>query len=189
MRRVAVVMFALAGCFDQPSVEVDAESVELPQGAAKSVTVSVDGLAVTDLRHVVWVVDDPKVVSVTPEYDGIRLRIGAANPGKTVVHINSHGQTIDLPIVVGPPAIVYMWIEPSIVATNIGGQVHVQATGLDTMYRLQDLTLDSYWSVRDERIANLEMTGMMLRATRDGRTTLHATFGNLATITEILVLK
>jgi hypothetical protein len=189
MRRIAAVVLALAGCFDNPAVEVDVESLDLPQGAASDVTVSIDGIAVSDLSAVVWEVDDPHIVSVTPEYDGRRLRIGAANPGETIVRINSHGQTIAVPTRVGPPAIVYIWIEPSTVTTRVGTQVHVKATGLDTMYRLQDVTLDSYWAVRDERIANLDMTGMMLQAMDDGRTTLHANYGDHATITEILVLK
>ena len=68
-------------------------------------------------------------------------------------------------------------------------QVHVKATGLDTMYRLQDVTVDSYWAVRDEQVANLDMAGMMLQAMGEGRTTLHATYGDLATITDVTVLK
>ena len=182
-------MFALVGCFDNPSVEVDTESLELPQGTSSDLTVSIDGAEVDNLRAVVWAVDDPSIVSVTPEHDGKRLRIGAASPGKTVVHVNSHGQTIDIPTRVGPPAIRYIWIEPSTVTARVGTQVHVKATGIDTMFRLQDVTLDSYWTVRDERIANLDMAGMMLQGMHDGRTTLHATFGDLATITDILVLK
>jgi hypothetical protein len=189
MRRRAVVMFALAGCLANPAVEVDVESVELPQGAASNLMISIDGVAVDDLRHVLWSVDDPSIVSVTPAYDRRRLRIAAAHPGETVVHVNSHGQTIDIPARVGPPALVYIWIEPSTITTTIGSQVHVKATGLDTMYQLQDVTLGSDWAVRDEQIANLEMNGMMLQATDGGRTTLHANVGDLATITEILVVE
>lgn len=181
-------MCVLAGCLDNPSVEVDTSSLELAQGTMSDVTVSVDGAPVDSLFSVVWAVDDPTIVSVTPEYDGRRLRISAANPGETIVHVNSHGETFDIPTRVGPPAIVYIWIEPSTVMTNVGNQVHVKATGLDTMYRLQDLTLDSYWAVRDDSIANLDMAGMMLEAMGEGHTTLHASFGNLATITDVTVL-
>lgn len=179
----------LAGCLDNPSVEVDTEALEMPQGTKSNVTVSVDGVPVESLFSVVWTIDDPSIVSVTPEYDGKRLRIAAANPGETVVHVNSHGQTHDIPVRVGPPAITYIWIEPSTVTAHVGMQVHVKATGLDTMYRLQDVTIDSYWAVRDENIANLDMAGMMLQATGEGRTTLHANFGDLATITDITILK
>jgi hypothetical protein len=179
----------LAGCLDNPTVDIDTRSLDLPQGTASDLTVSIDGAPVDDLYPVYWTVDDPKIATVTPEYDGKRLRIGAANPGETFVHVSSHGQTFDIPTRVGPPAIVYIWIEPSTVMTNVGTQVHVKATGLDTMYRLQDVTADSYWVVRDERIANLDMAGMMLQAMGEGRTTLHASYGNLATITDVTVLK
>ena len=146
-------------------------------------------LAENSLYAVVWTIDDPKIVSVVPEYDGKRLRIDAANQGETIVHVNSHGETFDIPVRVGPPALVYIWIEPSTVMTNVGAQVHVKASGLDTMYRVQDVTLDSYWAVRDERIANLDMAGMMLQAMSEGHTTLHANFGDLATITDVTILK
>jgi hypothetical protein len=136
---------------------------------------------------VVWAIDDPKVVSVEPEWDGVRLRIDAANPGFTIVHVNSHGQTFDIPVHVGPPAIQYMWIEPSTVTTSVGAQVHVKATGLDTMYQLQDLTPVSTWAVRDPAIANLDTAGMMLKAMGEGHTTLHASLGDLATITEVTI--
>lgn len=189
MRRFALVSFVLAGCLHNPSVDVDTDSLAMPQGTSNDVTVSIDGVPVDSLYSVVWTIDDPKIVSVTPEYDGKRLRISAANPGKTIVHVNSHGQTFDIEARVGPPAIVYIWIEPSTVTTNVGAQVHVKATGLDTMYRLQDVTVDSYWAVRDEQVANLDMAGMMLQAMGEGRTTLHATYGDLATITDVTVLK
>ncbi|HEY5922888.1 MAG TPA: hypothetical protein VIV11_14515 [Kofleriaceae bacterium] len=189
MRRLGWLSLVLGGCLDNPAVDVDTRTLEMPQGTTENVTVSIDGAPVDSLFSVVWTIDDPTIVSVTPEYDGKRLRISAANPGATVVHVNSHGQTFDIPTRVGPPAIVYIWIEPSTVSTSVGTQVHVKATGLDTMYRLQDVTIDSYWAVRDESIANLDMAGMMLQAMGEGHTTLHANFGDLATITEVTILK
>jgi hypothetical protein len=189
MRRIAVVMVSLAGCFDNPTVEVDQQSLDMPQGTAEHVQVSVDGAPVDSLFSVVWTVDDPRIASVTPEYDGTRLRIDAATPGATIVHVNSHGVTHDIPVRVGAPAIVYIWIEPSSVTTAVGAQVHVKATGLDTMYRLQDITLDSHWAVRDENVADLEMAGMMLQAMGEGHTTLHANYGEHATLSEITILK
>lgn len=183
------MLLFLAGCLDNPSVDVDTRALDLPQGTKGNVTVSVDGVPVESLYSVVWAIDDPAIVSVVPEYDGKRLRIDAANQGETIVHVNSHGQTHDIPVRVGPPAITYIWIEPSTVMTNVGTQVHVKATGLDTMYRLQDVTIDSYWAVRDMHVANLDMAGMMLQAMGEGRTTLHASYGDLFTITDVTVLK
>lgn len=189
MGRLTLVTFLLAGCLDNPTVEVDQRSLDMPQGTAKTVTVSIDGEPVDSLYPVAWAVDDPTIVSVTPEYDGKRLRIGAANPGTTTVRVSSHGRTHDIAVRVGPPTIVYMWIEPSSVNTAVGAQVHVKATGLDTMYQLQDLTFASHWSVRDESIASLDMAGMMLQAMGEGRTTLHASFDEHTTLSEITILK
>lgn len=189
MRRFTLVTLLLAGCLDNPTVEVDHRSLDMPQGTAKAVTVSVDGEPVDSLYSVVWTIDDPTVVEVTPEYDGKRLRITATTPGATIVHVNSHGQTHDIPVRVGPPAIVYMWIEPSSVNTSVGAEVHVKATGLDTIYELQDLTFASNWVVRDESIASLDMAGMMLQAMGEGHTTLHASFGEHTTVSEITILK
>jgi hypothetical protein len=189
MRRLGFVILVLAGCLDNPSVDVDTKALDMPQGTKENVVVSVDGVPVDSLYAVVWTIDDPTIVSVVPEYDGKRLRIDAANVGETVVHVNSHGQTFDITTRVGPPALVYIWIEPSTVMASVGTQVHVKATGLDTMYRLQDVTLDSYWAVRDVSIANLDMAGMMLQAMGEGHTTLHASYGSLATITDVTILK
>lgn len=186
--RARWLLLLLAGCLDNPSVDVDANALDMPQGTKQNVTVSIDGAPVDTLYGVAWVIDDPSIVSVVPEYDGKRLRIDAANIGETIVRVGSHGQTLDIPVRVGPPAITYIWIEPSTVTTSVGAQVHVKATGLDTMYRLQDVTVDSAWGIRDERIANLDMAGMMVRAMGEGHTTLHASFGDLFTITDVTVL-
>ncbi|HEU4613446.1 MAG TPA: Ig-like domain-containing protein [Kofleriaceae bacterium] len=187
MRRLAWLTLVLAGCLDNPSVDVDTQSLDMPRGTSEDVTVSIDGAPVDDLFSVVWTIEDASVVSVTPEWDGKRLRVDAAHEGATVIHVNSHGQTFDIPVHVGPPAIQYMWIEPSTVTTSVGAQVHVKATGLDTMYQLQDLTPVSTWAVRDPAIANLDTAGMMLKAMGEGHTTLHASFGDLATITEVTI--
>jgi hypothetical protein len=189
MRRCALVTIVLAGCLNDPSVEVDARRLDLAQGTKTEITVSIDGTPVDSLFPVVWTVDDPSIASVAPAWDGKRLRIDAANQGETVVHVSAHGQTLDIPTRIGPPAIQYMWIEPSTVTTSVGQRVHVKATGLDTLYRLQDVTPTSHWAVRDESIANLDMAGMMLQARGVGHTTLHASFGDLATFTEVTILK
>lgn len=189
MRRIALVTCVLAGCFDNPSVEVDTESLDMPRGTSESVIVSIDGAPVDDLFAVSWIVDDPTIASVTPEWDGKRLRIDAALEGQTTLRVGSHGQVSYIPVRVGPPAIRYLWIEPSTVEGSVGSEIQVKATGLDTMYQLQDLTHASYWAVRDQRVANLDMAGMMLHATGEGHTTLHANFGDLATITDITISK
>jgi hypothetical protein len=189
MRRLAWLTLVLAGCLDNPAVDVDTQSLDMPRGTSEDVTVSIDGAPVDDLFSVVWTIDDASVVSVAPAWDGKRIRIDAANEGATIVHVGSHGQTFDIPVHVGPPAIQYMWIEPSTVTLAVGARVHVKATGLDTMYELQDLTPVSYWQVRDPAVANLDMSGMMLDATGEGHTTLHASFGDLATITEVTISK
>ncbi len=182
-------MLVLAGCLDNPSVDVDTASLDMPRGTSDEVTVSLDGTPVDDLFSVVWTIDDASVVSVAPAWDGKRLRVDAAHEGATMLHVNSHGQTFDIPVHVGPPAIQYMWIEPSTVTTSVGAEVRVKATGLDTLYRLQDLTPASEWVISDEAIANLDMAGMMLEATGEGHTTLRASFGDLATITEVTISK
>ena len=184
---MALLPCVLAGCLDNPTFEVDKTALEMPRGTSSDVVVSLDGEPLTDLYGVVWQVDDPSIVTVTPAWDGKRLRIGGALEGETIVRVNSYGQTIEIPARVGPPAVVYIWIEPSIVSTKIGEQVPVRATGLDTMYQLRDLSHASTWTVRDETVAHLEMPGMMLQAMNLGQTTLHATYGQLATITDITI--
>jgi hypothetical protein len=188
MRGFAWLMF-LVGCLDNPTFEVDTQSLEMPQGTSRDIAVSLDGVPLDDLFSVVWQVEDPSIVTVTPAWDGRRLRVGGALPGETIVRVNSHGQTFEIPTRVGAPAIVYVWIEPSTVSTSLGKQVHVKATGLDTMYQLQDVTRDSWWTVRDEHIARLDMAGMMLEAMAPGHTTLHATFGELTSMTDSNIAK
>lgn len=187
MRGFALGVIALSGCLSNPTFEVDKESLDMPRGTSSDLHVSLDGVALDDLYSVVWEVEDPSIVTVTPAWDGKRLRISSALEGETVVRVNSHGQTIEIPARVGPPAIVYVWIEPSTVTTSLDTQVHVRATGLDTMYQLRDVTHESRWSVRDESIATLEMAGMMLQPMSQGRTTLHVTFGDLASYSDVAV--
>lgn len=174
-------MIALAGCLGNPSVEVDKQSLELAQGTSSDVTVTIDGVAVDDFYSVVWEIDDPSIATVTPAWDGKRLRIGGSLEGDTLVRVNSHGQTLEIPTRVGPPAITEVWIEPAHVSTKVGGQVHVRAVALDTTLRLQDITHASRWTVRDTSVATLDMAGMMLQAMGEGATTLHVTHGELFT--------
>jgi hypothetical protein len=189
MRRFALGFLVLGGCLFNPSVEVDQQSVQMPQGTSSDVTVSIDGAPVDDLSEVVWLVDDPEMVTVAPAWDGQHLRIGGNLPGTTTVHVNSHGQTIDIRAKVGPPAILKMWIEPESVSASVGGAVQVKAVAVDTLFRLVDVTHESHWTVRDPDVATLDMGGMMLQAEAQGQTTLHATNGDSSTVVPITILK
>ena len=189
MRRFALITLALAGCLHNPTVEVDKDSLDVPRGASSDVRVSIDGFPVDDLELVAWEVDDPELVTALPAWDGRHVRIGGNLEGDTIVRINVHGQTLEIPTRVGPPAIVEMWIEPTAVTTSMGELVPIKALALDTMFRLRDVTHESRWVVRDPGVAILDPTGMMLYAAQQGRTTLHATNGTSSTVVPITVLK
>jgi hypothetical protein len=179
----------LGGCLSNPSVEVDTESVELARGTSSDVTLSLDGAPVDDLSEFVWHVDDPALVTVAPSWDGKHLRIGGNLEGSTVVHVNSHGQTLDIAAHVGPPALVRVWIEPPTVMANIGASVEVKAIAVDTLFRVVDITRDSHWTVRNPDVATLDMAGMMLRAQSEGQTSLHVTKGDTWAVVPITILK
>ena len=66
MGRFALLTIALAGCLDNPTVDVDQQSLDMPQGTAQAVTVSVDGEPVDSLFSVVWTIDDPTIATTTP---------------------------------------------------------------------------------------------------------------------------
>ncbi|HSD86824.1 MAG TPA: hypothetical protein VLB44_04890 [Kofleriaceae bacterium] len=189
MRRFALCFLVLGGCLSNPSVEVDRQAVDMPAGTSSNVTVLIDGAPVEDYGEILWAVDDPSMVTVAPAWDGKHLQIGGNVEGRTTVHINSHGQTLDVKAHVGPPAVVKMWIEPETVATNVGGAVQVKAVAVDTLFHLVDVTRTSKWTVRDLDVATLDMNGMMLRAEAEGLTTLHATNGESSTVVPITILK
>jgi hypothetical protein len=187
MRRIALVVGLLGGCLWNPSVEVDQDAVDLPRGTSSDVTISIDGAPVADLAEVLWSVDDPALVTVTPHGD--RLRIGGNLEGSTVVHVSSHGVMVDIAAHVRPPAIVKLWIEPPQVTANVGSGVRVKAVAVDTLFRLVDITHDCRWAVRNEDVATLDMAGMMLRAQTEGETTLRADNGTVSTVVPITILK
>ena len=195
MQRVALVSLAfgvvssLGGCLYNPTVEVDTASLDLARGTSSDVLVSIDGEEVTDLQGLYWTVDDPAVATVVPSYDGRHLRVGGDLEGETIVHVSSHGQDIQIPTRVGPPAIVRVWTEPATISTNVGQLVEVRAMALDTLAHVVDITFDSRWAVRAETIANLEPSGMMLHAMGEGSTTLHVTHGKDSRVVPISVFK
>ena len=187
MPRGALLICVLGGCFANPTVEIDQESVELARGTSRDVLVTVDGAP--ELEYVTWVIDDQRVASVVPSFDGKHVRIGGMREGDTVVHLGTHGVIFDVPIHVGPPAVVKIWIEPGAVEAMIGELVDVRARVLDTALRVRDITRESQWAVRDPRLATLDMAGMMLVAVEEGETALHVTYGDHTTLAPVTIFK
>lgn len=187
MRRIALLSLVLGGCLWNPSVEVDQDAVDVARGTSADVIVSIDGAPVEDLDEVVWSVDDPTLVTVTADRN--RLRIGGNLEGATVVHVQSHGQTVDITTHIGPPALLKLWIEPSLVVAKVGESVEVKAVALDSLARLVDVSHESLWTVRNADMANLDMAGMKLRARTEGQTTLHVSNGTVGTVVPITILK
>ena len=186
MRSVALLS-VLGGCLWNPSVEVDRESVDVARGTSADVIVSIDGVPVEDLSEVLWSVDDPALASATAH--GHRLRIGGDLEGSTVVHVSSHGQTLDIATHVGPPALLRLWIEPTPVVAQVGDSVEVKAVGLDSIGRVVDVSRESAWTVRDSNLASLDMAGMKLQAVTAGETELNASNGAVATMVPITILQ
>ena len=189
MRHFILGSVVLGGCLYNPSVNVDKQDVTMPQGTHADVTLSENGQAIDDFDGVYWIVDDPEMVTVAPAWDGRHLRIGGDLPGATTVHVNSHGQTFDIAVDIGPPAIVRMWIEPDVVQASVGGDIQVKAIAVDTTFHIVDISHESRWTVRNPDVATLDMPGMMLHATAQGQTTLHAVNGGVATVVPITILK
>jgi hypothetical protein len=189
MRHFILGSLLLGGCLYNPSVDVDTQAVAMPQGTHADVVIALDGRAIEDFDGVYWIVDNPDMVTVAPAWDGKRLRLGGNLPGETMVHVNSHGQTFDIGVTVGPPAIVKMWIEPEVVQTTVGGDVQVKAIAVDTTFHIVDVSHESRWTVRDPDVASLDMAGMMLHASAQGQTTLHAVNGGVSTVVPIAILK
>jgi hypothetical protein len=186
MRRIALLS-VLGGCLWNPSVEVDRNAVDVPRGTSVDVTVSIDGVPVEDLAEVLWSVDDPALATAIAH--GNRLRIGGDLEGSTVVHVSSHGQTLDIATHVGPPALLRLWIEPTPVVATVGDSVEVKAVALDSIGRVVDVSHESAWTVSDTNLASLDMAGMQLRAATVGETELHASNGAVATVVPITILQ
>jgi hypothetical protein len=186
MHRFALLA-VMTGCLYNPSVEVDHDAVAMPRGTSRDVMVSVDGEPT--LEYVVWAIDDPSIATVTPALDGVHLRIGGAREGDTVVHVGSHGQTIDMPTHVGPPATVQIWIDPSSVRAPVGGSVHLTAAALDTVLHVSEISQDARWTIEDPGVAILDTAGMMLRAIGEGETTLRVDYGASSALAPIAIFR
>jgi hypothetical protein len=187
MRCAALLICVLGGCFANPIVEIDHDAVALARGTSREVLVTVDGAP--ELDYVTWAIDDESIAAVIPSIDGMHVRIGGMREGDTVVHLGTHGVIFDVPTHVGPPAIVKIWIEPGAVEAMVGELVDVRARVLDTALRVRDITRESTWAVRDERVATLDMAGMLLEAMDVGETALHVTYGDHATLAPVTIFK
>ncbi len=189
MKRVALAALVLGGCLSNPSVDVDRAAVDVARGTSTEVLVSIDGEEVTDLSGVLWTVEHPELVSVTPARDGRHLRIGGNQEGDTVVYVSAFGQDVPIATHIGPPALLQIWTEPAQIEAQVGELVEVRALALDSIAEVVDITLDSRWAIRDESIANLEHNGMMLHAMDEGSTTLHVTHGAEYRVIPVSVFK
>lgn len=191
MRRAILGALTLGGCLYNPSVDVDRQAVTMPQGTHEDVVISLDGQPIDDFEGVYWTVDDPDMVTVAPAWDGTHLSLGGNKPGTTTVHVNSHGQTFHINCVIGPPAIVKMWIEPEVVQASVGTDIQVKAVAVDTTFHIIDISHETAtrWTVRNTDVATLDMAGMMLHASAQGQTTLHAVNGGVSTVVPITILK
>jgi len=177
-----------SGCLGDPEVEVDQPVIDIARGTSQDILVTLDGEP-TNAYELLWDVDDAGIVSVTHSYDGEHLRIGGNLEGDTTLHVSSHGQDIPIEVHVGPPALVTVWTEPSTITTSIGKQIQVRAKALDTLARVVDVTFDSRWDVRDDRIIELDYSGMMVRAVEPGTTSIHVAIGGNATVVPVAVFK
>lgn len=187
MRSIALTTLVWGGCLWNPSVEVDRDSVDVARGTSADVIVSIDGTPVDDLSEVLWSVDDPALVTVVPRRN--RLQMGGNLEGATTVHLSSHGQTVEIPAHVGPPALLEVWIEPAHVVAKVGESVEVKAVAFDTLAQVVEVSRESLWTVSDPNLADIDMAGMQLRAETEGQTTLHVSNGTVAALVPVAILK
>ena len=170
MGRIAILVAMLAGC-TEPQLAVDKASIDLPRGAGTDVDLTLAGAPLA-LDELVWVVDDPTIVSVARTSDGSQLRVTAVGEGATTIHLGSHGQIIDVPTHVAPPAFVQLWVDPAAVSTTIGTGVPIHATAIDTTDTIRDVSDLAVWQVMDPAIATLD--GNMVHGATPGHTMVQA---------------
>ena len=165
------VLLGLGACMDQAPIEVDRPAIDLPRGAGTDVVVTQDD-APFPLDELVWLIDDPSIAQVSRTSDGARLRIEALAEGATTIHVGSHGQRLDIPTHVSPPAFVQLWIEPSVVTTTVGATVPIRATAIDTTNEIRDVSAMTGWQLVDPGVATLD--NMTVRGMHSGHTVLQA---------------
>lgn len=173
--RLAVPALALmlAGCFDESrTIEVDVAEVRVPMGAASEVGVWVDGHELSRLDAFSWVVDRPELVAITYTADHARVRITGRAEGETMVRLGYRTQSIDIPTVVAPAAVVGLTVEPAAVAAPIGAMVTVRATAVYTTGETRDVSDAAVWVIDDPAVATVDERGV--RGMSAGTTTLHA---------------
>jgi hypothetical protein len=184
MSRLALLCVALAACFDQPRLSTDTSAIELPRGAGTDVEVRLED-ELLSLDQLVWLIDDPTIVSIGRTADGTHLRVQSLLEGTTAIHLGSHGEVIDLPTHVAPPAFVQLWIEPANVETMIGEAVGVRATAIDTTNTIRDVTDLTVWQVMDPGVATFE--DHIVSGTSAGTTMLDAALPALHTTAPVTV--
>jgi hypothetical protein len=156
----------------------------LPRGAGVDVNVKLDTQPVA-ASALQWLVDDASIVTVSVTSDGARLRVTGAHEGDTVVHVGVQGDVIDLPTHVASPAIVQLWIEPSVVSAPIGTTVEVRTTAIDTTSTIRDVSDSTTWELMDPGVAVVENNAVL--AASAGTTTLQAVVAGVKSTVAVTV--
>lgn len=170
---VPALVLTLSGCFEESrTIELDVSEVRVPMGAGSDVGVWVDGHELSRLDAFSWVVDRPELVAVSFTADHAKVRFTGRAEGETWVHLGYRTQVIDLPVLVAPPAVVALTVEPTTVTASVGAMVAVRATAVYTTGESKDVSANAIWVVDDPAIASVEERGV--RGMSRGATTLHA---------------
>lgn len=188
MQRLALLAFALAACTN-PTVTVDERSLEVPRGTHDDVRVSIDGIPMSDVDDVYWVIEDPELVTVSRAADGTHLCVEGNFEGRTVVHVTMFGQDVPIYTHVTPPEIIQMWTSPRSVVASMGDLIEVRAKGFDTTGVIRDVTFESRWTMRDESIAMLAPAGMQVVAMTPGETSALVTNDGASAQIDITIYK
>ncbi|MEO8846387.1 MAG: hypothetical protein ABI591_18745 [Kofleriaceae bacterium] len=149
--RTFLCLVLAAGCLGDGGFSVDTRAIDVPRGAGVDVAVDVE------LAEVTWLAD-AALVHIAPTSDGRALRVTGVAEGDTVVHFGAHGDVIDLPTHVAPPAIVQLWIAPVTVSLAIGGDLQIHATAVDTTATILDVRDRTTWQLVDPTIAAFDPT-------------------------------
>lgn len=183
--RLALLCLALTACVDERIIELDVDSVSVPQGLGVNVALSADGYPVPNLETFDLSVDPPEIATAVVSSDGTHVRVTGALQGDAIVRIRHRYTELLLPTHVAPPSVVIVWIEPSDVATPVGSLIPIRATGLDSMGNYGDVSETTRWEIVDPTIARLDPKG--LRGMAAGETTLHAMVDGAATSVSVSI--
>lgn len=183
--RPALLCLALTACVDERIIELNVDSVSMPQGLGVNVAISADGYPVPNLETFELAVDPPEIATAVISSDGTHVRVTGALQGDATVRIRHRYTELLLPTHVAAPSVLVVWIEPADVATPIGSLVPIRATGLDSMGNYGDVSETTRWEIVDPAIARLDPKG--LRGMAAGETTLHAMVGGATTSVTVSV--